>query len=69
MWFHPNVQDVTVAEAIENINYEKIAELTMAEVEEEAKEEPKQEVSLASFVDMEVGNENTYGGLLNRKNK
>ena len=64
-----NVQDVAVAEAIENINYEKIAELTMAEVEDEAKEEPKQEVSLASFVDMEVGNENTYGGLLNRKNK
>lgn len=64
-----NVQDVAVAEAIENINYEKIAELTMAEVEEEAKEEPKQEVSLASFVDMEVSNDNTYGGLLNRKNK
>lgn len=64
-----NVQDVAVAEAIENINYEKIAELTMAEVEEEAKEEPKQEVSLASFVDMEVGDGNTYGGLLNRKNK
>ena len=64
-----NVQDVAVAEAIENINYEKIAELTMAEVEDEAKEEPKQEVSLASFVDMEVSNDNTYGGLLNRKNK
>lgn len=64
-----NLQDVAVAEAIENINYEKIAELTMAEVEEEAKEEPKQEVSLASFVDMEVGDVNTYGGLLNRKNK
>lgn len=64
-----NVQDVAVAEAIENINYEKIAELTMAEVEEEAKEEPKQSVSLASFVDMEVGDGNTYGGLLNRKNK
>jgi len=65
--------DVTVAEvqeAIKALDYTKIAELTMAQVqdEEEVREEPvKQTISLASFVDLEVGNDNAYGGLLKRR--
>ena len=65
--------DVTVAEvqeAIKALDYTKIAELTMAQVqdEEEDREEPvKQTISLASFVDLEVGNDNANGGLLKRR--
>jgi hypothetical protein len=64
-----DVNDTAVAEAIENLDYAKIAELTMAEEQEPEEVMPeKQEVTLASFVEMEVGNDK-YGGLLNRKNK
>ena len=64
-----DVNAVAVAEAIEKLDYEKIMELTMAEEQESKKEEPvKQTVAIASFVEMEVGNDN-YGGLLNRRNK
>lgn len=65
-----DVTDVAVAEAIDGLDYAKIAELTMAQVQEEepAKEEPKQEISLASFVELDIS-EDKYGGLLNRRSK
>ncbi len=64
-----DVTDTVVAEAIEKLDYEKIAELTMAEEKEpEEAVSEKQEITLASFVEMEVSNDK-YGGLLNRKNK
>ena len=64
-----DVTDTVVAEAIEKLDYEKIAELTMAEEKEpEEAVAEKQEITLASFVEMEVSNDK-YGGLLNRKNK
>lgn len=64
-----DVKDVAVAEAIEKLDYEKIAELTMAEKAEPVEEKPaKQTIALASFVEMAVGNDQ-YGGLLSRKNK
>jgi len=64
-----NIRDVAVAEAIEKLDYEKIAELSMAEEQEPEEVKPeKQEITLASFVDMEVSNDK-YGGLLSRKNK
>ena len=62
-----NVEDTAVAEAIENLDYAKIAELTMAEAQNEPEETPAQQtITLASFVEMEVSNDN-YGGLLSRK--
>ena len=67
-----DVTDVAVAEAISALDYAKIAELTMAQVkgeEPEAKEEPAQMITLASFVELDVGEQNSYGGLLNRRNK
>jgi hypothetical protein len=64
-----NIRDVAVAEAIEKLDYEKIAELSMAEEQEPEEVKPeKQEITLASFVDMEVSNDK-YGGLLSRKTK
>ena len=64
-----NVTDVAVAAAIENLDYAKIAELTMAEEAEPVVETPaKQTITLASFVEMEVSDDK-YGGLLSRKNK
>lgn len=64
-----NVQDTAVAEAIEKLDYEKIAELTMAEEREPEEEKPERQViTLASFVEMEVSDDK-YGGLLSRKNK
>ena len=66
-----DVADVAVAEAINALDYAKIAELTMAQVkdeEAETVEEPVQTITLASFVELGVG-ENAYGGLLNRRNK
>ena len=64
-----DVNDVAVAEAIANIDYEKIAELTMAEEKPEpAKEEESATVAMASFVNIEIGND-PYGGLLARKSK
>lgn len=67
-----DVTDVAVAEAISALDYAKIAELTMAQAkdeEPEAKEEPAQMITLASFVELDVGEQNSYGGLLNRRNK
>lgn len=66
-----DVADVAVAEAVKALDYAKIAELTMAQVkdeEAETVEEPVQTITLASFVELGVG-ENAYGGLLNRRNK
>ena len=65
-----DVKEAAVAEAIENLDYTKIAELTMAQVQEE---EPVQEASepaitLASFVELDIS-EDKYGGLLSRRNK
>ena len=65
-----DVKDIAVAEAIENLDYTKIAELTMAQ---EKEEEPEQEesapaITLASFVDLDVS-EDKYGGLLSRRSK
>ena len=60
-----------VAEAVKALDYAKIAELTMAQVKDEEPEtvgEPVQTITLASFVELGVG-ENAYGGLLNRRNK
>ena len=55
--------DVAVAEAIEKLDYSKIAELAMAEAEEERHEEPEMKITLASFIDLEANTEE-YGGLL-----
>lgn len=64
-----NIHDTAVAEAIEKLDYEKIAELTMAEEQDQEEEKPaKQVITLASFVEMEVSDDK-YGGLLSRKNK
>lgn len=64
-----NVEDTAVAEAIEKLDYEKIAELSMVAEQETVIETPvKQTITLASFVEMEVGDDK-YGGLLSRKNK
>lgn len=65
-----DVTETAVAEAIESLNYEKIMELTMSQVQEEepAKEEVAPAITLASFSEMEIG-EDKYGGLLSRRNK
>ena len=61
------MEDAAVAEAIEKLDYAKIAELTMAEVKDEPEEAPAvQTITLASFVEMEVSDDK-YGGLLSRK--
>lgn len=62
-----NVEDTEVAEAIRTLNFTTIAEMSMAEEQEEEKEEPaKQTITLASFVEMEISDDK-YGGLLSRK--
>lgn len=63
-----NVSETAVAEAIEKLDYAKIAELTMSQVQET---EPKPEsktvaVTLASYVEMDVSDDK-YGGLLSRR--
>ena len=63
-----NVEDEAVAHAISEVNYEAIAELAMAS--EPAQETPAPaavEVTMASFVDMEISGDDEYGGLLKRK--
>lgn len=63
-----NVEDEAVAHAISEVNYEAIAELAMAS--EPAQETPAPaavEVTMASFVDMEITGDDEYGGLLKRK--
>lgn len=64
-----NVSETAVAEAIKNLDYAKIAELTMAQVQDEepAKEE-QPAITLASFVELDIS-EDKYGGLLSRRNK
>ena len=59
-----DVADEAVAKAIAELDYEMIAELAMKEAEEAAPVVAP-EVSMASFVDMEISNEE-YGGLLTR---
>ena len=62
-----NVEDTAVAEAIMNLDYTKIAELSMAEDQDEPQAEPvKQTITLASFIEMDVSDDK-YGGLLSRK--
>ena len=62
-----NVEDTAVAEAITNLDYTKIAELSMADEQEEPQAEPvKPTITLASFIEMEVSDDK-YGGLLSRK--
>ena len=59
-----DVTNEAVANAINDVNYQMIAELVMAEEQEEpAQEAETEKVTLASFVEMEVGNE-PYGGIL-----
>jgi len=64
-----DVNETAVAEAIENLDFAKIAELTMAQAQEEepAKEE-QPAITLASFVELDIS-EDKYGGLLSRRNK
>lgn len=64
-----DVNDTAVAEAIQALDYTKIAELTMAQVQEEpAQEEAQPAITLASFVELDIS-EDRYGGLLSRRNK
>lgn len=65
-----DVSETAVAEAIENLDYTKIAELTMAQAQEEkpAEEEQKPAVTLASFVELDISDDK-YGGLLSRRSK
>ena len=65
-----DVNDTAVAEAIDHLDYTKIAELTMAQAQEEkpAEEEQKPAVTLASFVELDISDDK-YGGLLSRKSK
>ena len=64
-----DVNDTAVAEAIEKLDYTKIAELTMAQAQEEepAEEDKAPAITLASFVELDVS-EDKYGGLLGRRN-
>lgn len=65
-----DVNETAVAEAIDHLDYTKIAELTMAQVQEgkPAEEEQKPAVTLASFVELDISDDK-YGGLLSRKSK
>ena len=64
-----DVENENVAQAIAEVNYEMIAELAMAETAEEAeKEKNVMEITMASYVDMEIHNDE-YGGLLKRPNR
>ena len=68
-----DMNEPAVAEAVKALDYSMIAELTMAQVQddepEQKDEEPVQRITLASFVELDVGEQNNYGGLLNRRNK
>lgn len=63
-----DTEDESVAKAIAEVNYEMIAELAMAETANEAEEKKVVEVTMASYVDMEIANDE-YGGLLKRPNR
>ncbi len=58
-----DVEDEKVANAIANLDYEAIADLAMANVAEESKQE-QPEMTMASFVD--IGISGKYGDLLDR---
>lgn len=66
-----DVENEDVAHAISEVNYEAIAELAMANEKEEAESVPAAiEVTMASFVDMDIsGDGDEYGGLLKRKSR
>ena len=69
-----NLEDEAVANAVAELNYEAIAELAMAseQKEEETPDAPAPvvEVTMASFVDMDISDDgDEYGGLLKRKNR
>ena len=57
------MEDEKVANAIANLDYEAIADLAMANVAEESKQE-QPEMTMASFVD--IGISGKYGDLLDR---
>ena len=64
-----DVNETAVAEAIQNLDYAKIAELTMAQAqEEEPANEEQPAITLASFVELDIS-EDKDGGLLSRRNK
>lgn len=64
-----DVEDENVAQAIAEVNYEMIAELAMANVADESENEKKTiEITMASYVDMDISNDE-YGGLLKRPNR
>lgn len=60
-----DVQETAVAEAINALDYTRIAELTMAlaEKQEPEQKDDKTTIALASFVNLEIS-EDKYGGLL-----
>ena len=64
-----DIDNENVAKAIAEVNYEMIAELAMANASEEKQNENKTiEITMASYVDMEISNDK-YGGLLKRPNR
>lgn len=63
-----DVNETAVAEAIQNLDYAKIAELTMAQVQEEPVKNEQPAITLASYVELDIS-EDKYGGLLSRRNK
>lgn len=69
-----NLEDEVVANAVSELNYEAIAELAMASEQKEeetpAAPAPVVEVTMASFVDMDISDDgDEYGGLLKRKSR
>jgi len=63
-----DVNETAVAEAIQNLDYAKIAELTMAQAQEEPVKNEQPAITLASYVELDIS-EDKYGGLLGRRNK
>lgn len=63
-----DVNETAVAEAIQNLDYAKIAELTMAQAQEEPVKNEQPAITLASYVELDIS-EDKYGGLLSRRNK
>jgi hypothetical protein len=59
-----DVEDEAVANAIASLDYEAIANMAMT-ISEEKQNNEKNEISMASYVDMEIQEE--YGGLLKRR--
>lgn len=63
-----DVNETAVAEAIQNLDYAKIAELTMAQAQEEPVKNEQPAITLASYIELDIS-EDKYGGLLSRRNK